>query len=319
MAIKRNRWLVSGVLIVAVGAFLAISILPLLAGRNDRSTATPATDQPPAAAADQQAELEARARGFELVLEREPENQMAIQGLVEARIQLGDLEGAIGPLEKLAELNPEVPDYQILLGQSRQRLGNLDGASQAYRTVLTSNPGNINALQALAALLLQQNRPQAAIGLLQDTLQTATQTNEINPGSVDVTSVQLLLGQVYVEDSKPDAALKVYDEALANAGDDFRILAAKALVLREQGQAAEASALFAQAEELAPAQFQDQIRQLAAQPTVTTGEGTPEAADIPASTTESVPASEADIDTPGAAEAEASDVETTEEEGNLVE
>lgn len=263
MAVKRNRWLVISVLVVAVGAFLALSVLPFLTARSDRSTATAPTGQA-SEATDMQAELEARAKGFELVLEREPENQTAIEGLVDARIQLGDLEGVVEPLEKLAELNPDTPEYRVLLGQTKQSLGDLEGAADAYRTVLTQRPGDMNALQGLTALLLQQERPQAAIGLLQDTLQSAPQTNEVTPGAIDVGSVRLLLAQVYVEQGKIDDAVRIYDEAIANAEDDFRPVLAKALVLRDAGRAPDAAVLFKQAEELAPAQYKDQVRQLAA-------------------------------------------------------
>ena len=272
MTVKRNRWLVVSVLVVAIGAFLTISLLPLFAGRSNHSTATAPTT-PPSGATDVQAELEARARGYELVLEREPDNQIALQGLVDARIELAragltDLTDVVEPLERLSELSPEVLDYQIILGQVKQQLGDLDGAAQAYRTVLTSSPGDPNALQALVFLLIRQNRPQAAIGLLEDTLNSATQTNEVNPGTINVTLVKELLAQVYIEEERMDEALRIYDEVLETANDDtrFRLLASKALVLREMGQAAEAEVLFAQAEELAPAEYKDQIRQMAAGP-----------------------------------------------------
>ncbi|MEM9767146.1 MAG: tetratricopeptide repeat protein [Cyanobacteria bacterium P01_D01_bin.71] len=263
MAVKRNRWLVISVLVVAVGAFLALSVLPFLtAGGNHTSTATP-TNNGSSGASDAQAELEDRARGYELVLEREPDNQTAIEGLIEARIQLGDREGVVEPLEKLAELNPDTPEYRILLGQAKQDIGDLEGAADAYRSVLAQRPGDMDALQSLTALLIQQQRPQAAVGLLQDTLQSALQVNEVTPGAIDVGSVQLLLAQVYVEEGDTDAALRLYDEAIEAAEDDFRPVLAKALVLRDTGREPDAAVLFKQAEELAPDQFKDQVRQLA--------------------------------------------------------
>ena len=267
MAVKRNRWLVISVLVVAVGAFLALSVLPFLSAGGDRpSTATSNGSNSPEVN-EAQAELEARARGYELVLEREPDNQTAIEGLVDARIQLGDLEGVVEPLEKLAELNPNTPEYRVLLGQTKQSIGDLDGAADEFRTVLDQRPGEMNALQGLTALLLQQERPQAAVGLLQDTLQSAPQINEVTPGAVDVGSVQLLLAQVYVEEGDIDEALRVYDDAIDAAPDDFRPVLAKALVLRDAGREPDAVVLFQQAEELAPAQFKDQVRQLASNQT----------------------------------------------------
>lgn len=279
MAAKRNRWLVISVLIIAVGAFLALSVLPFLTARGDRAATNTPTQQA-AESTDARAELEARAKGYELVLEREPDNLTAIEGLVDARIQLGDLQGVIEPLEKLADLQPNTPEYRVLLGQAKQSVGDLEGAAEAYRTVLTQRPGDMNALQGLTALLIQQERPQAAIGLLQDTLQSAPQTNEVTPGAIDVGSVQLLLAQVYVEEDKIGEALRMYDDAIAAAPEDFRPVLAKALVLRDADRAPDAAVLFKQAEELAPAQYKDQVRQLAqgetttAAPTVE-GEATP--------------------------------------------
>ncbi|MEO0539745.1 MAG: tetratricopeptide repeat protein [Cyanobacteria bacterium P01_A01_bin.105] len=283
MSVKRNRWLVGGILFVAVAALLALSIGPFIGAARYPSPAgsTTNTAQSPNAGEDQRAELEGRAKGYELVLEREPNNPTALQGLVETRIALGDLDGVVAPLEKLSELNPDVPNYSVLLAQTKQQLGDVEGAAQVYRSILTATPGNMEALQGLVTLLLSQQRPQAAVGLLQDTLKTAEQANEIQPGSIDTTSVKLLLGQVYVEQEKFDDAMAVYDSAIADAeaiqtGDapDFRPTLAKALVFREMGNEAEAQPLFEMALSIAPIQFKDRIQQLidsgapAAEPTV---------------------------------------------------
>jgi tetratricopeptide (TPR) repeat protein len=213
-----------------------------------------------------QAELEAQARGYELVLEREPENQTALEGLVDTRIQMGDIEGVVAPLQKLVDLNPDITDYAVLLAQTNQQIGDLEGAAQIYRDVLGQRPGDMNALQGLVALLVQQDRPQAAIGLLQDTLATADQLgNEGSPSAIDSISVKLLLAQVYVEATQDDQALSLYDETIAAAPEDFRPVLAKALVLQQNGQSEEAKTLFSQATAMAPAQFKDQIEQMAAQ------------------------------------------------------
>ena len=267
MAVKHKRWLIGGVLIVAVAAFVSISLLPLLGTTIDRRpSAEVQANAAQGGAANQQAELETRAKGYELVLQREPDNQTALRGLVEARIQLRDLAGVIEPLEHLSELNPEVADFKVLLGQTKQQVGDLEGAAQAYRNVLTATPGDMNALQGLVALLMTQERPQAAVGLLQDTLNTANQANEIQAGSIDVTSVRLLLGQVYAEEERYEEALTAYDQAIEGSQQDFRPVLAKALVLQQQGKNEEAQPLFVNATSLAPDQFKDQIQQLASGP-----------------------------------------------------
>jgi tetratricopeptide (TPR) repeat protein len=263
---NRNRWLVGTVLTLALAAFLSLSLLPILGGTSNRRGGVTADATPPADPASMQAELEAQARGYELVLEREPDNQTALQGLVDARVQLNDVQGVVDPLTRLVELNPDVPDYAVLLAQTKQQLGDLEGATQIYRQVLDQQPGNMNALQGLTVLLVQQNRPQAAVGLLQDTLETADKLqSEGAIAGIDTVSVKLLLAQVHVEADSPDQALAIYDETIAAAPEDFRPVLAKALVLQDQGEADTAKALFAQATALAPAQFKDQIDALAAQ------------------------------------------------------
>ncbi|WP_448571514.1 tetratricopeptide repeat protein [Trichothermofontia sp.] len=260
---KNNRWIVNTVMILGLMAFLGFSLIPFIgAFQGDaRQAETAASAQANAQA--QTNELEAQAKGYELVLQREPDNQTALRGLLEIRLQLQDIPGVIAPLEKLTKLQPEETRYGVLLGQAKQYTGDTEGAAQAYRAVLNTHPGNAEALQGLVKLLLDQNRPEAAIGLLQDTLQLATQANQIQPGSIDTVSVHLILGQVYAEQKRLDEAITAYDAAIKANDQDFRPVLAKAIVLKEKAQTQEAEALFAKAVTLAPAQFKDQINQLA--------------------------------------------------------
>ncbi len=252
------------VLVLAVLAFVGFSMVPLLGsifeGSEPSARTTPAAT--PSISADKKAELEAQAKGYELVVQREPQNVTALKGLLEVRLQQGDIQGAIAPLEQLAKLNPDQTDYGVLLAQAKQQIGDREGAAQTYRTILASKPGDLNALRGLVSLLIQQERPEAAIGLLQDTLKTATQVNEIQPGSVDVISVQLLLGQIYAAEQRYTQAIAVYDESIKANQQDFRPVLAKALVLKQQGKIAEAKPLFTTAVSLAPPQYKDQVKQL---------------------------------------------------------
>lgn len=72
------------------------------------------------AVASNNSELQKQEQGYALVLQREPENQMALQGLVQVRLQMNNLQGAVDPLEKLVELNPDRADYKALLAQVKQ-------------------------------------------------------------------------------------------------------------------------------------------------------------------------------------------------------
>jgi tetratricopeptide (TPR) repeat protein len=257
-------------MVLALIAFVGFSLFPLLSNifkdNQVRSETAPAPAVPtpaPTPPSSKQSDLEAQARGYELVVQREPENQTALQGLLRTRLELRDIKGTIPPLEKLAKLNPDEPRYGVLFAQAKQYLGDVEGAAQIYRAILTSKPGSLEALQGLVNLLLRENRPEAAIGLLQDTLKTAAGANQVQPGSVDVSSVQLLLGDVYAQQKRFDEANAIYDELIKSKPDDFRPVLGKALVLKTQGKETDAKSLFTKAVTLAPATYKDKIQQLA--------------------------------------------------------
>jgi cytochrome c-type biogenesis protein CcmH/NrfG len=75
----------------------------------------------PPVAVSQESLLAAQERGYQTVLQREPQNQTALEGLANVRLQMNNQVGAIEPLEKLVKLNPNRADYKALLGQVRQQ------------------------------------------------------------------------------------------------------------------------------------------------------------------------------------------------------
>ena len=276
MSQPRNRWIVQVVLAVAILAFVGVSVIPIIGAFNNTppSNQNTASSRGQSASADQKSKLEDEVRGYELVLQREPENQTALKGLFQARLQLlsqkeksevkpADIQVVIEPLEKLAKLNPEQSEYSVLLAQAKQEIGDREGAAQAYRSVLSTKPGDLKALQGMVALLISQQRPEAAIGLLQETLSNAAQANTIQPGSIDTVAVQVLLGSVHVSQKRYAEASSVYDQAIKKDPKDFRPVVAKAMLLKQQGKDAEAKPLFDSAVALAPAQYKDGIKKAA--------------------------------------------------------
>lgn len=263
MAFKRDGWFVRGILILAIAALAAGSVAFAFGGRSASRSHNTASTQ---TTEEQTAKLQGTIDGYTAVLEREPDNQTALIGIIEAKGALNDLQGTVEPLERLASLNPDVAEYAIVLAQTKQQLEDLEGAAQIYRSILTKQPGNMRALEGLIDLLLSQERAEAAVGLLQDTLTTAEQNNELTPGSIDKLSVKLLLGQVFAQQEKLDEALKIYDEAITDTKaasptqPDFRPILAKGLVLHEKGETTSAQALFDEALALTPAQYKDAVQ-----------------------------------------------------------
>ena len=257
---KRSRWLylMLGIMLLALIGF---SGLPLFSSIISENQIIP---QPYSAtisqlSPEQEVKLEAEAKGYQKVLEREPNNSTALKGLLEIRLQQKDIEGAIQPLERLAKLNSEQTEYTILLAQAKQQIEDFEGAAAAYRSILAVHPENMQALSGITNLFLNQNLPERAISLLQDTIAQA-QKSKLETNAV--TSAQLLLGEVYAEQERYPEAIAVYEQAATANEQDFRPLLAKALVLHKQGQDGDAKPLLESAYSLAPSQFKDQINQL---------------------------------------------------------
>jgi tetratricopeptide (TPR) repeat protein len=261
----------------------------LLEANQQNSQSIPSPTQ--TSAVDKEADLLAQARGYELVLQREPDNLTALQGLLQVKLELiqsgkSNIEEVIAPLEKLSELNPSSTDYNVLLAQAKAYTGDREGAAQIYRSLLGIKPGDLKALQGLVSLLLEQERPEAAIGLLQDTLKAAPVKNQVEPGSIDIVSVQLILGQVYAQQKRYDEAIAVYDEAIKLSSEDFRPILAKAMILKKQGNTETSQELFNQAIEIAPAEFKDQIKEEASVNYDSEAQASPEANSIETKTEE---------------------------------
>jgi tetratricopeptide (TPR) repeat protein len=67
-------------------------------------------------------QLQAKERGYELVLEREPENPLALYELAQTRQEMKDFAGAIAPLEKLVQLYPQDEKLKQVLEALKQQV-----------------------------------------------------------------------------------------------------------------------------------------------------------------------------------------------------
>ena len=74
------------------------------------------------AAQSQNAQLQAEEKGFATVLNREPNNQTALRGLVEIRMRRGDVLGTKAALEQLVKLNPSNVQYKEFLAAINKQI-----------------------------------------------------------------------------------------------------------------------------------------------------------------------------------------------------
>jgi len=255
---KRSSWIYI-VLGVMLFSLITVSALPLVGSVVEgKQLAKNSNNETIVLSQQQLTKLEAEANGYQKVLEREPENNTALTGLLKIRLQEKDIEGAIAPLEKLAKLNPEQTEYANLLAQAKQQTKDYEGAASAYNQVLESDPGNIYALGGITNLYLIQNLPERAIALLKKTIKLG-EADSATAKSIDPESVKFLLGELYTEQERYGEAIALYDVIAKGNEDDFRPILAKALVLEKQGDFSAAQPILEKAYVAAPAEYKDQI------------------------------------------------------------
>ncbi|MEA5616568.1 tetratricopeptide repeat protein [Cronbergia sp. UHCC 0137] len=68
-----------------------------------------------------QVALKQEVEGYELVLQREPENQLALEKLSLLRMRSQDTKGAKVLVEKLVKLHPNRQDYKVVLEQIQKQ------------------------------------------------------------------------------------------------------------------------------------------------------------------------------------------------------
>lgn len=250
--LKRHRWVINLVVAVPLLALAGFSLLPIVKLVNG---GVAVATEPNGRSISQNSQLRATAQGYIQALKSSPENQVALKGLIDAQLQLGDVKGSLLTLEKIARLNPQIPDYTVLLAQTKQYLGDRDGAMASYRSILTVHPQNINSLQGLVSLLLEAKQPAAAISAVQSAIATPVVGSDRIP-------LNLLLAQIYITQQRNADAIGIYDGLIASNKEDFRPILAKALMFKQVGNLPEAQALLIAAANLAPANYKDRVNQL---------------------------------------------------------
>jgi thioredoxin-like negative regulator of GroEL len=108
---EKNKFTKIFVILAGI-AFLGSSVAGLSSSIGSSLNEPAATEK---AAQSQSAQLAAEEKGFAAVLQREPNNQTALKGLVSIRLHSGDVAGTRTVLAQLVKLNPGERQYKELL------------------------------------------------------------------------------------------------------------------------------------------------------------------------------------------------------------
>lgn len=247
---SRRPWYQNLILLVSLLFFLSFSVAPLFAiftgtGRSGEAVSEAALNQ-----------LRQEAAGYAEVLTREPENLVALRGLVDTRLQLQEYQEAIAPLEKLVALQPD-PSLAILLGRLKLVTGDAKGAVAQFQDLYRRNPDDPLIVQALILAQLDAGEYNQAIALLDKQLQAKPEDPDL----------LLQLADAYGRSGQNPKAIQVYERLMARRPDDYRPVFGKALILsrdlNNSEHQTEAQTLFQRALQLAPKEEQERIEQSA--------------------------------------------------------
>lgn len=133
---QRVLIILSGVAFLGGTAVMGISLMTSERPPSNAATSTAETSAEAAA----KTQLEAQEAGYAAVVEREPENQLALEGLVQTRIELGKLEESLAPLETLHELDPENPQYLQAIAAIHIQTQNFPAAIPPLEALAELNP-----------------------------------------------------------------------------------------------------------------------------------------------------------------------------------
>jgi tetratricopeptide (TPR) repeat protein len=121
-----------------------------------------------------------------------------------------DYQKAIESYENLAKVSPDNADVQLALAHSYEDANDFPNARQHYQKVLQLNPKDINALVAVG-------RVEIYSGNYQDSLEPLNRAQSLNiqvDNQEQRALILQLLGTAYASLSKPDEALRNYQQSL---------------------------------------------------------------------------------------------------------
>lgn len=172
-----RRWWIVGLMLVGIIPFLGSSLLPFFGSTVETAqptvqetiTPTPAATATPTQVSSQakQEELKGQLRGYESILQQEPDNQTALMGVLLTRqelVQMGaaDVMVLVDPLERLVKLNPNDVQLQSALGRIYAQQQRYDQAIAVFDKLIQNNKQDYQAVFDKGIVLKLQGKSEEA-------------------------------------------------------------------------------------------------------------------------------------------------------------
>ena len=141
---------------------------------------------------------------FQNALQIDPKFAAACLWQGKTELKLQNPRGAYGALNQAVELNPNLTEAQILLGNLLLMAKQLDKAEEKAELALKQEPQNTDALLLSAALAMAQSKPQKALEVLAEALR-------LDPGKI---SAYLMEASILAKEKKPEEAAAVLEQGI---------------------------------------------------------------------------------------------------------
>ena len=159
------------------------------------------------------------------VLEREPENEGAVEQLTQLLLDMGKAGDAIALLERIVKRSP-TPGLLNLLGDAYTQVRDPIQAEQAFRKAVEAEPGDASPRRGLAQALLAQEKLGAA-------LEQYKKLSEIEPDDPDN---YLRLAQIYRQLRQLDLAEENLLRAKQRVPGSLEVIYYEAMIYEAQGR-----------------------------------------------------------------------------------
>jgi tetratricopeptide (TPR) repeat protein len=191
---------------------------------------------------------------FKNALQLDPELAEGYLWLGKTELRLNNPRGAFGSLSKAVQINPNLYEAQIILGNLFLLGKKLDDAEAKANLVLAKEPDNTAALLLAAGVAMAREQPQRGMEIL----------GKVR--GLDAHKVEAYLMQSAIEfgQKKPEAAAATLNEGIKANPQALTLYLAQARLAERQKQFDEAQDILKKAEEISPKniQVQDELIRL---------------------------------------------------------